>query len=172
MYLNKTDQAVQELACRQRTLGLKERAVLLLADGRKTETELATLLQVDKSLIARLVHSGHLERLQPRPRATPVASPQPAAGEPALAAADPFEGRRSLATARMYLFDLTERMFARRDPVLADSLRNRLRTARDRASMLAVWHDMLAHVEAVAGAQRADGLSERLAMLLPDEALA
>ncbi len=38
MYFQKTDKAVAELASRQRTLGLKERALLLLADGTVLES--------------------------------------------------------------------------------------------------------------------------------------
>jgi hypothetical protein len=37
--------------------------------------------------------------------------------------------------------------------------------------MLVVARDLLIHVEAVAGAARADNISERLAALLPDESL-
>jgi hypothetical protein len=84
-------------------------------------------------------------------------------------AADSFEGKRSLATARMFLFDLTERMFARRDPALAQGLRERFREARDRASMMDVARDLLRHIEEQAGASRADEVSARLSMLLPDE---
>lgn len=86
--------------------------------------------------------------------------------------ADPFEGKRSLATARMFLFDLIERLLARRDPPLSRQLRADLRQARDRDTMLNVARDFLRHVEANAGAARADDISARLAMLLPDEVAA
>jgi hypothetical protein len=84
-------------------------------------------------------------------------------------AADTFEGKRSLATARMFLFDLSERMFARRDPELVLELREAFRDARDRESMLAVARKMLMRIEEEAGAARADEISARLAMLLPTE---
>ena len=47
--------------------------------------------------------------------------------------ADSFEGKRSLATTRMFLFDIVERMFVRKMPELANHLRlirnpTRLRT--------------------------------------------
>ena len=83
--------------------------------------------------------------------------------------ADSFEGKRSLATTRMFLFDIVERMFVRKMPELANHLRDQLREARDRESMLAISRDIILHVEEIAGPDRADGLSERLAMILPSE---
>ena len=82
---------------------------------------------------------------------------------------DSFEGKRSLATTRMFLFDIVERMFVRKMPELANHLRDQLRQARDRESMLDVSRAIILHVEEIAGPDRADGLSERLAMLLPPE---
>ena len=84
-------------------------------------------------------------------------------------AADAFDGKRSLATTRMFLFDLCERMFTRRAPQQAETFREALRTARDRETMLAVARDMVAEVEAHAGADRADSIRARIAMLLPAE---
>jgi hypothetical protein len=83
--------------------------------------------------------------------------------------ADSFEGKRSLATTRMFLFDIVERMFVRKMPELANNLRDQLREARDRESMLLVSREIILNVEEIAGPDRADGLSERLAMMLPPE---
>jgi hypothetical protein len=83
--------------------------------------------------------------------------------------ADNFEGKRSLATTRMFLFDIVERMFVRKMPELANQLRDQLREARDRASMMVVAREIVLKVEEIAGTDRADGLSERLAMMLPPE---
>jgi hypothetical protein len=83
--------------------------------------------------------------------------------------ADNFGGKRSLATARMFLFDIVERMFVRKMPELANQLRDQLREARDRASMMVVAREIVLKVEEIAGTDRADGLSERLAMMLPPE---
>lgn len=199
MYFQKTDKAVAELASRQRTLGLKERALLLLADGKKTGPELASLVQAQTTLLHTLVHQGYLEPVRataPEPPAStnsillpeagktasvPAAKAKnqvktektedspPATTPPVRAAADTFEGKRSLATARMFLFDLSERMFARRDPELVLELREAFRDARDRESMLAVARKMPMRIEEEAGAARADEISARLAMLLPTE---
>ena len=82
---------------------------------------------------------------------------------------DSFEGKRSLATTRMFLFDIVERMFVRKMPELANRYRDQLRGAKDRVSMLAIASDIIINVEEIAGHDRADGLSERLAMMLPTE---
>lgn len=176
MYLQKTDQAVLELARRDRKLLLKERALLLLADGQKSDTELLAMVQAEAPMLQSLVAQGFLVRRLPaatnRTPNPPTPSPTPLAADTPPAprvAADTFDGKRSLATARMFLFDLTERMFSRRDPVLAQAFRDRFREARDRASMVAVSRELLQHIEEQAGASRADEISARLAMLLPDE---
>ncbi len=69
----------------------------------------------------------------------------------------------------MFLFDICERMFARRDPALAERLREALRNAKDRDAMLAESRLMLEEIEKVAGFERADSVAERIAMLLPPE---
>ena len=85
---------------------------------------------------------------------------------------DSFEGKRSLATTRMFLFDINEHMFVRKMPELANHYRDQLRGAKDRVSMLAIGSDIITNFEEIAGPDRADGLGERLAMMLPPEQLA
>ena len=60
-------------------------------------------------------------------------------------------------------------MFVRKMPELANHLRDQLREARDRASMMVIAREIILNVEEIAGPDRADGLSERLAMMLPPE---
>ena len=79
----------------------------------------------------------------------------------------PAEAPRSLAGARMYLFDTCERLFARRDPVMAQQFRDALRAARDEESMLDVGNSLLDEVALAAGAERAASLRQRLEELLP-----
>jgi hypothetical protein len=69
----------------------------------------------------------------------------------------------------MFLFDICERMFFRRDPALAEVFRDALRSARGREGMLAASRLMLAEIEIIAGHERADSISERIAMMLPVE---
>jgi hypothetical protein len=166
--LIKTDKGRQELRPGNRTLGQRERALLLVADGTQSESRLGELFGGEGArLIGPLVDQGFLARQpanRPNPRA-PAASPTGAAN--AASHGEQFAGTRSLATARMFLFDLSERLFAPRDKALASQYRDALREARDPQAMLAVGRALIADVEALAGSERADGISERLAKLLP-----
>lgn len=186
MTLIKTDKALAELSARQRTLNLKERALLLLADGRTPTATLLAQVRSTDDVLAKLISAGFLAPAvsaqtpvsapAPQPAAAPPrpakasATPAPTGGEAALpvpVAADRFDGQRSLATARMYLFDMAERLFARRTPELAAAIRAELREARDEEAMLEVAHRLLHLIEQTAGAERADAISERLTKLLP-----
>lgn len=174
--LIKTDKAVAELRPGVRNLSQRERGVLLVVDGRKTLADLAGLYEGEGQLLARqLIESGYLAVRQAPAHIqvsllASAARIAPAAAAPAApASADPFVGKRSLATTRMYLFDLCERMFARRDPVLAAKFRDALREARDRETMLAAGREMIEEIEQIAGFDRADAIRERIAMILPDD---
>lgn len=177
MQLQKSEKARTELGAKVRLLGIRERAALLLADGHKTRTEVQRLLQDDGSLLQKLIADGYL--LQPSNGAAVLI---PAANEATVQASRPstvpatprsssdsFGGKRSLATTRMFLFDLCERMFANKTPALAEQFRDQLREAGDRESMLLISRAMISRVEEIAGPERADGLSERIAMLLPSQ---
>ena len=188
MQLHKTDRARAELKSGTRTLGQRERTLLLLADGSKSVQDFRPLFNGDGEQIAlRLMREGFLQT-QPgkAPEAhrmplaaaptqsawpekpTPVPT-QPVAPAPARVSADQFEGKRSLATTRMFLFDICERMFSRKNPELAAIFREALRDARDRETMLATSRRMIEEIEKVTGSERADSISERIAMLLPAE---
>lgn len=184
MKLQKTEKGRSELAPGVRTLGQRERTFLLLVDGRKTMPEISRVLGGDAAALgARLIADGYVEPIH-QARTTShrdhsVHSPSekavaklaaPVGAQTGGVSADSFEGKRSLATVRMFLFDISERMFTRRAPELAVQFREALRNAKDRDSMLAVSREMLEEVERLAGADRADSISERLAMLLPAEA--
>lgn len=191
MFPTKTDKARDELQGRQRTLSQRERALLLMADGRRSLTDFSPLFstrdEAEQALSA-LVQRGYLED----PHAAAVAAAQAAllASQAAQAAsdaqaaqamaalptvdpiqvstsADSFDGKRSLATTRMFLFDICERMFVRRDPKFASQMRDALREARDREAMMTIAALMLSEVEKAAGAERADSLRERIDRLLP-----
>ena len=199
MQLHKTDRARAELKPGVRTLGQRERSLLLLADGNKSAQDFKPLFDGNGEQIAmRLLRDGYLEThtgarpadFKLAPLSATSAMPNTIAtfnnhsaeqhlhfsrGEATQAikvSADPFEGKRSLATTRMFLFDICERMFSRRDPAMANLFREALRNAKDRETMLAASRDMIDEIEKVAGHERADSISERLAMLLPPEASA
>lgn len=164
--LIKTEKGRQELRPGHRSLGQRERAMLLLADGQKPEASLAALFGGDgRALLDHLLSGGFIER-----KGSHAPAPVPRAA-PAVAHGDPFAGTRSLATARMFLFDLSERLFAPRNKALALHYREALREARDASAMLSVGRAMIVDVERLAGSERADGISERLAKLLPADLL-
>ncbi len=177
MLLQRTEKARDELRPGSRSLGVRERSLLLLADGNKSLLDMNTLFDGQAGpIVLDLVRRGYLQAQQaaqpaqlPRPHAAPAPVVAPVAAPPLAGSTDGFEGKRSLATTRMFLFDMCERMFARRDPLLAERFREALRNAKDRESMLAASREMLAEIEAVAGPERADSISERIAMLLPPE---
>ena len=180
MFPTKTDKARDELQGGQRTLSQRERALLLMADGRRSLTDFSPLFasrdEAEQTLRA-LMNRGYLHDAQgagPKaaapvtagPTHTPIPAP---AAEPIRVetSTDNFDGKRSLATTRMFLFDICERMFVRRDPKFAVQMRDALREARDRDAMLTIAALMLTEVEKAAGAERAESLRERIERLLP-----
>ena len=168
MQLQKTEKGRAELSPGVRTLGQRERTFILLADGRRSLQDISKVLHGElDDLARRLIDDGYVAPLLPKPGT--VSGRVKAALAPAspLASVDTFEGRRPLATTRMFLFDICERMFSRRAPATAEQFREALRNARDRESMLTVSRDMIDEIELVAGHERADSISERIAALLP-----
>lgn len=172
MLLQKTEKARLELSPGVRTLSLRERSLLLLADGKSLSDLQAMYNGIGAQIVDNLMRQGYLTG----PVALPAANEPPVGAIPASAKApsiqrpEPGESLRSLAGARMYLFDTCERLFARRDPVLAQQFREALRAAKDRVSMLDVGEAMLDEVAMTAGAERAASLRERLEQLLPHTA--
>ncbi|MES2191007.1 MAG: hypothetical protein V4454_12845 [Pseudomonadota bacterium] len=180
MQLHRTDKAKAELAAKERLLSVRERGALFLADGTKTRQEMMVLLQDTTGVLDKLVSEGYLTAGASMRSEAVVAAPVAAADTAVTTQAkavmersssDSFDGKRSLATTRMFLFDICERMFVRKLPELAAQYREQLREARDRESMLKIADQMLFTVAQIAGTGRADGLSERIAMLLPLESL-
>lgn len=177
MQLLRSEKASRELGSAERALNLRERGALFLADGLKTRDELQILLQDDGGILQKLISDGYLlivpvidaGTLHPNKGVAGSAAQLPREFKPPASSSDDFKGKRSLATTRMFLFDICERMFARQSPELAQQFRDQLREARDRESMLAVARDIITKVEEVAGLERADGLSERIGMILPPE---
>lgn len=178
MFPTKTDKARDELQGGQRTLSQRERALLLMADGRRSLTDFSPLFanrDEAEQAIQALIDKGYLQSPKAaaaaapaEPPAQPAPSPIPAAQPIQVAtSADTFDGKRSLATTRMFLFDICERMFVRRDPKFALQMRDALREARDRNAMLTIAALMLTEIEKTAGVERAESLRERIDRLLP-----
>jgi len=184
MRLEKTEKARQELHGNQRHLGRRERTLLILADGHKTLSDIEMILKDDARPLAEgLIRDGYLTGISLTPAATLASGPhhnKATAAEPVFEPtitqafeamqevnADNFDGKRSLATTRMFLFDICERMFSRRAPEQAQMFREAFRHAKDRESMLATAREMMEAIEEIAGPDRADSISQRIAMLLP-----
>jgi len=161
MLLLRTDKARLELSPGVRTLSLRERSLLLLADGRPLKDLQAMYNGIGAQIVEQLMRQGYL--------ANPAAAAQPAEA-PTTTASDapaPSNALRSLAGARMYLFDICERMFARRNADLARNFHEALRGARDRDSMLDVSEALLDEITLLAGPERAAAVRERMEQLLP-----
>ena len=168
MLLQKTEKARLELSPGVRTLSLRERSLLLLADGKPLSDLQAMYNGIGAQIVENLMRQGYLTGpadLPPTPE--PTTSTTTPTSTPSIERPAPGESLRSLAGARMYLFDTCERLFARRDPVLAQHFREALRAAKDRTSMLDVGEAMFEEVALAAGAERAASLRERLDQLLP-----
>jgi hypothetical protein len=174
MLLQRTEKAHHELSPGVRTLSLRERSLLLLADGKPLAALQAMYNGIGAQMVDHLVREGYLTQLaatqtpaapEPVVALEPISAPAPVPETPPA----PTEALRSLAGTRMYLFDLCERLFARRDPDLARSYHAALREARDRHSMLKVGEALMAEVAKVAGDERAQGIRERLAQLQPPD---
>lgn len=189
MQLQKTDRARAELKPGNRSLGQRERTLLLLADGVKSLRDFRPMFEgAGEQIALRLLKEGFLEENPGKKLQNSAARvttllvsetarvteqlrnfPSPETTQAIKVSADQFEGKRSLATTRMFLFDMCERMFARRDPAMAEHFRELLRNAKNREAMLNASRVMLEEIEKVAGHARADSISERLAMMLPVE---
>ncbi len=173
MLLQKTEKARLELSPGVRTLSLRERSLLLLADGKPLSDLQAMYNGIGAQIVENLMRQGYLTGpadLPPTPE--PTTSNTTPTSTPSIERPAPGESLRSLAGARMYLFDTCERLFARRDPVLAQHFREALRAAKDRTSMLDVGGAMFEKVALAAGAERAASLRERLDQLLPTSPVA
>jgi hypothetical protein len=166
MLLQKTEKARLELSPGVRTLSLRERSLLLLADGKMLAELQAMYNGSGAQIVERLVDQGYLTGFSGLTPDTVAGTPAPASLA-ALPASPPSSALRSLAGTRMYLFDICERMFARRNAILAENFREALRSARDRDSMLDVGEALLQEISLLAGPERAAAVREGMEQLLP-----
>ncbi len=160
MLLLKTDKARQNACSGMRTLSLRERSLLLLAEGQafgRIPGHVAAAA-VPRS-VEHLLSQGYRASAPVVQDLCPPHPPtlQPSALRPeAVTPPEPSDHLRSLAGARMYLFVSANRLFARRDPARAQHFHSALRAARDRDSMLHVGESLLEEVSQLAGAERAE----------------
>lgn len=162
--LTKTPLGETELQPGRRTLGLRERAVLVLADGTRSREMLASLYDGTAApLVDRLLELGFIAPSSATAREAPRESEQ------ATHVVDSFKVvRPSLGEARLYLFDLSERLLAPRDKHLAEHFREKLRLARDEAALIAVANKLLDMIAEHATPERVSGMAEKLQRFFPD----
>lgn len=165
MLLLKTDKARQELTPGVRTLSLRERSLLLLADDQPAAALRAMYNGLGSEIVDALIRDGYLVSMTPAGARDTGQAQGPAADAATPGATE--SSLRSLAGTRMYLFDICERMFARRNADLARNFHEALRGARDRDSMLDVSEALLDEITLLAGAERAASVRERMEQLLP-----
>ena len=162
MLLLKTDKARQELAPGMRTLSLRERSLLLLAEGKPLAELRAMYSGGGAEIVEHLLSQGICRCLHPRCKTLTPPAPQPSALRPeAVTPPEPSDHLRSLAGARMYLFDICERLFARRDPALAQHFHSALRAAVT-GTACCVGESLLEEVSQLAGPSEAETIRERM----------
>lgn len=148
---------------------LRDRRILILADGRRTRAELVTMLGAEYATsIDRLMHDGYLWQVDgmPPPKSAPAAEPAPAPSSQRPEAAP--AKRRSLVAAKMYLVDMLQ---LQRNPVAVE-LRLAIQSTTDPAQLLDRLFDALDHLVASTTASYGERVRERFAEVVPDEALA
>lgn len=155
MFLQRTSKALLELTPGQRQLSLRERSLLLLAEGTPRQVLEQMYHGQARLLVEQLLANGYLQTMDGTSSAPSRTSPTP----------------MSLAGVRMHLFDLCERMFANRLHDTAEQLRHMLREARDVDSMLQAREHLLRAVQLYAGVERAEALRRQLADMLPERSL-
>lgn len=155
MFLQRTSKALLELTPGQRQLSLRERSLLLLAEGTPRQVLEQMYHGQARLLVEQLLANGYLQTMDGVSSAPSRTSPAP----------------MSLAGVRMHLFDLCERMFANRLHDTAEQLRHMLREARDVDSMLQAREHLLRAVQLYAGVERAEALRRQLADMLPERSL-
>ena len=175
----KTDKAQDELKHRSRGLAPAERQILILCNGARPLAEITALMGPQAAAqVQRLTEQGFL-RVRAQAAADPAlrsgrvarevaatsgrgesgAAQAPAGGVPAPAQAP----RRSLVMARMYLFDMMERILGQQ----SDVVRQHLRAAATQDQLAAAIVDCLQLLVELAEPSVALRVANQLAEMLP-----
>jgi len=182
MRLGKTVKARDALAVgKAGALDLRDRRILILADGQRTREEVTAMLGADSAhAIDRLLREGYLgvpEGAASIAAAVPFApsapfvatAPAPAAA-PAAPRADPapVRARRSLAAAKMYLLDMLQ---LQRNGEAA-ALRLAIQTTSDQEVLVDRLLEAMRHLLATSTASYGERVLQRFSEVLPEENLA
>ena len=168
MALHKTDLARDTLARNTgTTLSLRERRVLILADGRRTLADLRQLLVGEDvgPLVTTLLVRGFL---RDDAATVPAAAPTPATTPLPAAAPAPARNRRSLAAAKMYVADQLQ---LQRDPAIAIH-RDAVHAARDDEALLVAMAAATRAMATRTSASVGDRMRERVREALPEALVA
>ncbi|MDR6674094.1 hypothetical protein [Xanthomonas sp. 1678] len=154
MHPRKTALALAAPQSHAAPLDMRQRRVLILADGQRSVEELAALGGSNAAAIVQaLLQQGYLDDGR---AAAPVAAP----AAPAAAPADP---RRALLNARMYLLDLLQ---LQRHPA-SRPLQQQLRDAREDATTLQAIANALRAMPEMTSERYAQRIRERVLEVLP-----
>ncbi|WP_369934681.1 hypothetical protein [Xanthomonas tesorieronis] len=159
MHPRKTALALAALQSHAAPLDMRQRRVLILADGQRSIDELAALGGSNAAAIVQaLMQQGYLDdgrATEAPPPATPAPTPAPA-----IASTDP---RRALLNARLYLLDLLQ---LQRHPA-SRPLQQQLRDAREEAATLQAIADALRAMPQMTSERYAQRIRERVLEVLP-----
>ena len=180
MRLGKTVKARDALAAgKAGALDLRDRRILILADGQRTREEVTAMLGADSAhAIDRLLREGYLgvpEGAASIAAAVPFAPAPPPVVAAALAPAAapraapaPVRARRSLAAAKMYLLDMLQ---LQRNGEAA-ALRLAIQTTSDQEVLVDRLLEAMRHLLATSTPSYGDRVLQRFSEVLPEENLA
>jgi len=155
MRLGKTVKARDALAAgKSGALDLRDRRILILADGQRTREEVTAMLGADSAhAIDRLLREGYL------------GVPE---GSASIAAAVPVRARRSLAAAKMYLLDMLQ---LQRNGEAA-ALRLAIQATSDQEVLVDRLLEAMRHLLATSTPSYGERVLQRFSEVLPEENLA
>ena len=198
MQLHKTELAHAALGERTGNIGIRDRRILILSDGQRSIDDIAALLGAEaRGCVLRLVQDGYLRASQAGTPAAVMAArgllgslqqaanavrmpgathgiPDEAPAVASAAAASQIQEpprpatRRSLAATRMYVLDMLQ---LQRDPD-AVALKAALQASVGQDAILAAVIDAVAHLQRVSNGSYGRRVFERVAEIIPEQALA
>lgn len=161
----KTDQAHAALQTHRAGLDMRQRRVLILADGQRSLETLTAMLGADTPLhVAALVRAGYLG-VEPESASQPSpaqAVPVPGAAPGPIAAPAPH--RRSMVAARLYLLGMLE---LQRHPE-AQGMHTRLQRAVDDEQAVRTMREALQVLPALTSPGYVQRIADRLREVLPE----
>lgn len=178
MRLQKTDAARDALLQHGPELTTHDRRLLILSDGRRSVDDIVALLGGEaRPALLRLLDRGYLvgaarpataERVRGgAARPNPDADHKAAAAAPTPAPPPPPPVRRSLAATKMYLLDILQ---LQRGPEAA-ALRAAIQASAGQGALIAAILDASAHIRRTSNVSYGKRVVDRVAEIIPEDAL-